>query len=604
MKKTYLVGLFLICLFFVNGQNTPNFQLSPNVSQINKLIDYPVNYNNGTTNISIPLYTINSGNISIPISIDYSSSGIKVNEESSNIGLGWSLTAGGVVSRQINGIIDDSQSDVGSKVCGGVMYAKVRLDSIVTVRDKDPLLFEAGYCIVDNNYDERLDNFSYSFPEGNGKFIFDQKSREFVESEKSLNIIKYFTDANGTIISWDITSPNGVKYKFGKNNYYNNYELNNTRTYPSFTPDNGRSTPIGVSAWYLNSVVDEKGNIVSFEYNSNPIEYVTPMSKKYTNGIEDSGNILFSINSVEEKTISKIIFKEGYIIFNYGNELRQDIKGSKRLSNIQIFDIHNKSIKQINFDNNDYFNADLSKEGYQFTPEHAPFLYKRLKLNKIFTSNLDEEYSFNYNNINLPQKYSYSQDYWGYYNNEDNESMVPKTYFIKPPSSGTNDIITFPNYNNRSVNETYMQANILESITSPIKGVTKFYFESNKQSDQRFLEPFGTGNNVLNQQNIKNSYTAYNYNFDTYNATDCKISSQVSHIVEYSCEFEIKGQLIDEINILDPDVNNINNFSQNSFFVKTCPSDSKSTPINVFPGFDERICNFFFKVFLIQITKK
>lgn len=60
----------------------------------------------GLIDISIPLYEINCGGIVVPIKITYNSGGIKVDEVSSNVGLGWNLMAGGSVIREIQDLED------------------------------------------------------------------------------------------------------------------------------------------------------------------------------------------------------------------------------------------------------------------------------------------------------------------------------------------------------------------------------------------------------------------------------------------------------------------------------------------------------------------
>ena len=80
---------------------------SPTASSLGKYADIPVSYHTGVPNISVPLYTINEGDLSLPISLSYHAAGIRVDEISSPIGLGWSLNAGGMISRTINGGPDE-----------------------------------------------------------------------------------------------------------------------------------------------------------------------------------------------------------------------------------------------------------------------------------------------------------------------------------------------------------------------------------------------------------------------------------------------------------------------------------------------------------------
>src|SRR3990172_4259797 len=72
---------------------------TPNAASLGKFGDIPVSYHTGVPDISIAIYNLKEGALSLPVSISYHSSGIKVNETASWVGLGWSLNAGGMISR-------------------------------------------------------------------------------------------------------------------------------------------------------------------------------------------------------------------------------------------------------------------------------------------------------------------------------------------------------------------------------------------------------------------------------------------------------------------------------------------------------------------------
>ncbi len=76
------------------------------VFQQTKLLN--VNNYTGSASIGIPLYEIIEGDISIPIRLNYVSTGVKANEVASNVGLNWSLEAGGSVTKVIKGYEDFS----------------------------------------------------------------------------------------------------------------------------------------------------------------------------------------------------------------------------------------------------------------------------------------------------------------------------------------------------------------------------------------------------------------------------------------------------------------------------------------------------------------
>ena len=68
---------------------------SPTAASLGKYGDFPVSYNTGLPQISIPIYTVKAGSLSLPISLSYHASGLKVQEQASWVGAGWALNAGG-----------------------------------------------------------------------------------------------------------------------------------------------------------------------------------------------------------------------------------------------------------------------------------------------------------------------------------------------------------------------------------------------------------------------------------------------------------------------------------------------------------------------------
>ena len=74
---------------------------SPQAAGIMRYGEYPVSPGTGIPQINIPLYTISCDGIELPISISYHASGIKVDDVASSVGLGWSLSGLGMISRTI-----------------------------------------------------------------------------------------------------------------------------------------------------------------------------------------------------------------------------------------------------------------------------------------------------------------------------------------------------------------------------------------------------------------------------------------------------------------------------------------------------------------------
>lgn len=69
---------------------------SPNASSLGKYGDIPVGNYTGTPQIGMPIGEAKGKSLSVPISLSYHASGIKVDEVASQVGLGWSPRSFGV----------------------------------------------------------------------------------------------------------------------------------------------------------------------------------------------------------------------------------------------------------------------------------------------------------------------------------------------------------------------------------------------------------------------------------------------------------------------------------------------------------------------------
>ena len=91
------IGLILFCAIFAQAQTidkTREFTVippAPNVASLMQPIECPVTPFTGQPNISLPIYTLKEGSISLPISIRYNGGGLKVTEYPSSVGMGWLL---------------------------------------------------------------------------------------------------------------------------------------------------------------------------------------------------------------------------------------------------------------------------------------------------------------------------------------------------------------------------------------------------------------------------------------------------------------------------------------------------------------------------------
>ena len=109
MKK--IIILLIICLstLFAQSQDQSysytdkNTFLSPNASSLGLFGTIPVSLQNGTTNISLPVYEITDGPIKVPITLNYHSSGFRPDTHPGIVGSNWAINSGGVITRIVKG---------------------------------------------------------------------------------------------------------------------------------------------------------------------------------------------------------------------------------------------------------------------------------------------------------------------------------------------------------------------------------------------------------------------------------------------------------------------------------------------------------------------
>ena len=84
---------------------------SPDVATARRYADLPVSYATGSASVSLPLMTLSTPTLSVSLGLDYRCEAKKVDEPAGWVGLGWTLTGLGSVSRQICGMPDDKRAD-------------------------------------------------------------------------------------------------------------------------------------------------------------------------------------------------------------------------------------------------------------------------------------------------------------------------------------------------------------------------------------------------------------------------------------------------------------------------------------------------------------
>jgi YD repeat-containing protein len=211
---------------------------APNSAVLTRLVSENVDLYTGRLNIDIPVYTLKSHSIEVPVSLQGNVNSHKVNEIASWVGMGWSLNAGGSITRVMKNMPDEFSGTINSTYFNILGYGYTRLKSQV---DVDISLFESGsynvtkqreiidrgnwnvgHDLPSSGYDLQPDEFYFSFGKYSGKFVFDQDGSIYTIPKSNLKFTPAYQVVNGNnkIISFIATTDDGYQYEFG------NFSLN------------------------------------------------------------------------------------------------------------------------------------------------------------------------------------------------------------------------------------------------------------------------------------------------------------------------------------------------------------------------------------------
>jgi YD repeat-containing protein len=500
---------------------------SPNAAAISNFGNIPVGYYNGLPNISIPIYTIQSRDIKLPITLNYNAKGIKVSQEASWVGLGWSLNVGGVITRKVNGL-DDFKSTNGYIFAMPVPdYANEDILPNYHYMITTYIFASSTYEVLDHYYngsvDGQPDNFYFNFLNNSGELFFtkQQPCNIITANTVDQNNLKFSYDL--TSEEWEVTDEKGWKYYFG---------TKETSRYLSSISDSFVEMPAGtqsediITAWYLDRIIAIGGDEIDLTYTTsgNWIESQPTYNEMQVNDHIWSFNVnetpgyintkvqgtkyYASIEYVNEVYLDRINFNDGYVLFSKTDRLdrkySQDASPSQKLHHIEISSLNESFKKYFLFDYG-YFRDDSIN-----APHKEKYL--RLKLNKVTEAyNLGSSpsmclnpYIFEYSEETaLPAKTSFAVDQWGYYNGEYSNIQDYKFVSINPIMMwDDNPIIInenestviptllgrFINFDIKKVfiygrdknpNPLYINSASLKSINYPTKGLTEFELEPN-----------------------------------------------------------------------------------------------------------------------------
>lgn len=436
----------------------------------------------GRASVSIPLANVQTGKLSTAVSLSYSTGGIKVSDESGLVGLGWSLQAGGVITRVVRGHPDWAYSD---SIEVNSLKGFYQFDTLSTsINSSNQIKYLRK--IIQNKWDSEPDIFHYQFGRYSGFFSMTLRADTFrVVSFPDVDLVitpEHTTGAD--ISSFKIVDPDGIVYSFGYTEQTRIYDDEQLTDLPANTirPWYGQYN----SAWYLTGMstsADLQGTsqstYIAFAYathaNASPLQSSVPVQSMMTErygpigcpSTTDQSNQFIqskvehfarltsiSIGDMAAQTLRKVVE------FDYEyNSLNPPHQGL--LKYVRVKDISEQTLSSaiLNYAFIDSLN-----------PSHKNTLLTRLQMayepfpgdNVPNPLHSDPPYLFSYAPGTLPDRSSFDRDYLGH----PTAPASPARNFLMNGS---------PNYRAPSI--THAMVGVLTDYTTPEGGRVEFEYE-------------------------------------------------------------------------------------------------------------------------------
>ncbi|QKJ32454.1 hypothetical protein HQ865_22710 [Mucilaginibacter mali] len=417
---------------------------SPEAQSFMRYGEIPVDPSTGVPDIQVPLYQVNSGKLSLPVSITYHASGIRVSDVASVVGLGWRLSAGGVLTKTVVGKPDN---DASYGMFNYPYLTKAQIDAL----PQNGSEWQHLKMIAEGTMDGQSDKYFYSAGgKLSGDFFYDN----------AFNIVKT-TYSDSKIIavsatSYKVIADDGTQYFFEKPEY------SHTDMDPPY-----------VSSWWLTKIASaDNVDVITFEYQTLSTPNVSfVQSQSITTTSNPTVNYSGSQTNTNPVLLKKIVFNNGYLSFDYAAD-RKDMQDN-RLTAVSVYATGMTApLRKFQFTHS-YFYSGTADDKYNY----------RMKLDQLAvydagSSNI-QNYSFEYDQSQTMPPYTqdlgpnnnpfcYAQDYWGY-----NNGITTNQHLIT----------TVPGYPfspaNRTPDLTYAKTCALTKITYPTGGSTSFEYQLN-----------------------------------------------------------------------------------------------------------------------------
>jgi RHS repeat-associated protein len=474
-------------------------QESPESKLKNLFQDIPVNLFLGIPIINFPIYTLSeSGGASIPLMLNFNSSGMKGQDASQWTGMNFSLSSN-QITRITRGLPDEG---------------KLALDTDYTYIERKGFYQHGLKADGDSENDSQADLFFLNINGSSYKFNFDINKKAHFYPEADIEVQVTWTPKIGItnvgdFTNWIVTMPDGTKYFFDGIAREASFEIeavaaSNITLNQSDSYANAESV---TSAYYLTKIETAFGHQTNLEYRYTQYSYSRIAEQEATtinctfNGIDKKINRVFVRSWVPYKysngTHVVEFNKGGWTAKNYYGltywELNNTYPARRDFSNYSIAVTDTCATSRALHKITVYAKDDPTKVfewkfKYDFSTGNdpsgvAPFGYsyskigyshqRRFKLRSIEEPD-GNKYTFKYydDTFPLPSRLTQGIDHWGYLNGALSSNIMIGEDAFRVCANGQ--------YGNRSATSGWSQYGTITAISHSTGGTTHLEYENHK----------------------------------------------------------------------------------------------------------------------------
>ena len=392
---------------------------SPEAASRVKYADVPFTHSTGAAEYSVPVYELKGRRLTIPISLDYCSNGIKLDEIAGVAGLGWTLNAGGCITREVVYMPDEF-------VDGMFHYtwpdSNLQSDLLAHTSNTSTLAFLTN--VAWNRIDTNSDRYSYNVMGLKGQFIIDPDGNVIQLQGDGVEISSDTVTVNGIVEKvFTILGPDGTVYTFDCREQATRKDQYREPTYSSGQPVDWKAT----TAWYLTQMTSRDGmESATFTYadggtwdrsTRSVAQVLTASPSTSTSGFDE--NVSYDISTVksehETKVLTGISLSGFTATFQYSPVTSHSLHTVSSGTDAGNYPKRLTSITVTNPSGVELVRAETATAAHNYDG--------RILLNgiDIYRSEiLDDRWTFSYNTT-FHTVSRYSQDWFGYFNGENGD---------------------------------------------------------------------------------------------------------------------------------------------------------------------------------------